>query len=73
MRALRLAPFGCGGRPWRGCFPPTSANARAACGARVRIVAALTDPTSIRPIWRDRAAGGAPPRAPPQPLFEFAA
>ena len=29
MRALRPAAIGCGGRPcWRGCFPPTSANAR---------------------------------------------
>ena len=27
-RALRPAPIACGGRPcWRGCFPPTSANA----------------------------------------------
>ncbi len=29
MRALHPAAIGCGGRPcWRGCFPPTSANAR---------------------------------------------
>ena len=46
----------------------------AACGGRLRIIAALTDPASIRtclegvglPAW-------APPRAPPEPLFEFAA
>ncbi len=33
-RALRPAAIGCGGRPcWRGCFPPTSANARPVAGA----------------------------------------
>ena len=46
----------------------------AACGGGLRIIAALTDPASIRtylegvglPAW-------APPRAPPQPLLDFAA
>lgn len=46
----------------------------AACGGRLKIIAALTDPASIRtylqgvglPAW-------APPRAPPQPLLDFAA
>ena len=46
----------------------------AACGRRLRIVAALTDPTSIR-IYLEGVGLPAmpPPRAPPQPLFEFAA
>ena len=48
MRALRPAAIGGAGRPcWRGCFPPTSAEC-AACGGRLRIIAARTDPASIR-------------------------
>ena len=43
-----------------------------ACGGRLRIIAALTDPASIR---RYLVGVGlppkAPPRAPPQPRFEF--
>ena len=46
----------------------------AACGGRLRIVAALIDPASIR-IYLEGVGLPAmpPPRAPPQPRFEFAA
>ncbi len=44
-------------------------SAGAACGGRLRIIAALTDPTSIRTYLE---GVGLPARAPP-PLFEFAA
>ncbi len=46
----------------------------AACGGRLRIIAALTDPTSIRTYLEGVGLPGVPPpRAPPQPPFEFAA
>ena len=46
----------------------------AACGGRLRIVAALTDPTSIRTYLEGVGLPAMPPpRGPPQPLFEFAA
>ena len=46
----------------------------AACGGRLRIIAALTDPASIR-IYLEGVGLPAmpPPRALPEPLFEFAA
>ena len=44
------------------------------CGGRLRIIAALTDPTSIRTYLEGVGLPGVPPpRAPPQPQFEFAA
>ena len=47
----------------------------AACGGRLRIVAArTTDPASIRTCLEGVGLPAMPPpRAPPQPLFEFAA
>ena len=46
----------------------------AACGGRLRIIAALTDPTSIRTYLEGVGLPGVPPpRAPPPPPFEFAA
>ena len=46
----------------------------AACGGRLRIVAALTDPASIRTCLEGVGLPAMPPpRAPPEPLFEFAA
>ncbi len=46
----------------------------AACSGRLRIVAALTDPASIRTYPEGVGLPAVPPpRAPPQPLFEFAA
>ncbi len=46
----------------------------AACGGRVRIVAALTDPTSIRTYLEGVGLPAMPPpRSLPEPLFEFAA
>ena len=74
IRALRPAAIGCAGRPcWRGCFPPTSAKC-AACGGRLRIIAARTDPASIRTCLEGVGLPAMPPpRAPPEPLFEFAA
>ena len=46
----------------------------AACGGRLRIIAARTDPASIRPYLEGVGLPvRPPPRAPPQPLFEFAA
>ena len=46
----------------------------AACGERLRIVAALTDPASIRTYLEGVGLPAMPPpRAPPQPRFEFAA
>ena len=46
----------------------------AAGGGRLRIIAALTDPTSIRTYLEGVGLPGVPPpRAPPQPPFEFAA
>ena len=46
----------------------------AACGGGLRIIAALTDPASIRTyLERVGLLEMPPPRAPPQPLFEFAA
>ncbi len=46
----------------------------AACGGRLRIIAALTDPTSIRTYLEGVGLPGVPPpRAPPQPQLEFAA
>ena len=46
----------------------------AACGGGMRMVAALTDPTSIRTYLEGVGLPAMPPRrAPPQPLFEFAA
>ena len=46
----------------------------AACGGRLRIIAARTDPTSIRTYLEGVGLPGVPPpRAPPQPQFEFAA
>ena len=63
-----------GGRPCSpGCFPPTSAAARPVAVA-LRIVAALTDPASIRTCLEGVGLPSVPPpRAPPQPQFEFAA
>ncbi len=49
-------------------------SACATCGGRLRIVAALTDPASIRTYLEGVGLPGVPPpRAPPQPQFEFAA
>ncbi len=49
-------------------------SACAACGGRLRIIAALTDPTSIRTYLEGVGLPGVPPpRAPPPPPFEFAA
>ena len=46
----------------------------AACGGRLRIIAALTDPASIRPYLEGVGLPvRPPPRAPPEPLFELAA
>ncbi len=42
----------------------------AACGGRLRIIAALTDPASIRTCLE---GVGLPAMPPPEPLFEFAA
>ena len=45
-----------------------------ACGGRLRIVAVLTDPASIRNYLEGVGLPAVPPpRAPPQPQFEFAA
>ena len=45
-----------------------------ACGGHLRIIAALTDPASIRTYPEGvRLPAVPPPRAPPQPQFEFAA
>ena len=45
-----------------------------ACGGRLRIIAALTDPTSIRSYLEGVGLPAIPPpRAPPVPRFEFAA
>ena len=45
-----------------------------ACGGRLRIVAALTDPASTRTYLEGVGLPAVPPpRAPPQPQFEFAA
>ncbi len=44
-----------------------------ACGGRLRIVAALTDPASIRTCLEGVGLPAVPPpRAPPQPQFKFA-
>ena len=49
-------------------------SACATCGGRLRIVAALTDPASIRTYLEGIGLPAVPPpRAPPQPQFEFAA
>ena len=49
-------------------------SACAACGGRLRIFAALTDPTSIRTYLEGVGLPWVPPpRVPPQPQFEFAA
>ena len=49
-------------------------SACATCGGRLRIVAALTDPASIRTYLEGVGLPGVPPpRAPPPPPFEFAA
>ncbi len=46
----------------------------AACGGRLRIIAALTDPTSIRSYLEGVGLPAMPPpKAPPEPRFEFAA
>ena len=46
----------------------------AACGGRLRIIAALTDPTSILSYLEGVGLPAMPPRrAPPEPRFEFAA
>ena len=46
----------------------------AACGGRLRIIAARTDPASIRTCLEGVGMPAMPPpRAPPEPLFEFAA
>ena len=45
-----------------------------ACGGRLRIIAALTDPTSIRSYLEGVGLPAMPPpRTPPEPRFEFAA
>ena len=49
-------------------------SACATCGGRLRIVVALTDPASIRTYLEGIGLPAVPPpRAPPQPQFEFAA
>ena len=48
-------------------------SACAACGGRLRIIAALTDPTSIRTYLEGIGLPGVPPPRAPPPLFEFAA
>ena len=54
--------------------PPRFHLLRAACGGRLRIIAALTDPASIRTYLEGVGLPAMPPpRAPPEPLFEFAA
>ena len=46
----------------------------AACGGGLRIIAALTDPASIQTYLEGVGLPAMPPpRAPPEPLFEFAA
>ncbi len=46
----------------------------AACGGRLRIIAALTDPASIRTYLEGVGLPAMPPpRGPPQPQFQFAA
>ena len=46
----------------------------AACGGRLRIIAARTDPASIRTCLEGVGLPAMPPpRAPPEPLFGFAA
>ena len=58
------------------CFDGVSIdqNIEAACGGRLRIIAALTDPASIRTCLEGVGLPAMPPpRAPPEPLFEFAA
>ena len=55
---------------------PTSSNISecTACGGRLRIIAALTDPASIRTYLEVVGLPAMPPpRAPPHPQFEFAA
>ena len=52
----------------------TDLSACPAGGGRLRIIAALTDPDSIRTYLQGVGpSAGAPPRAPPLPQFEFAA
>ena len=55
--------------------PPRFHLLRAACGGRLRIIAVfLTDPASIRTYLEGVGLPAMPPpRAPPEPLFEFAA
>ncbi len=49
-------------------------SACAACGGRLRIIAALTDSASIRTCLEGLGLPAVPPpRAPPQPQFEFVA
>ena len=49
-------------------------SASAACGGRLRIIAALTDPASIRTYLEGVGLPAMPPpRAPPQPQFELVA
>ena len=48
-------------------------SACATCGGRLRIIAALTDPTSIRTYLEGVGLPGVPPPRAPPPLFEFAA
>ncbi len=48
-------------------------SACAACGERLRIIAALTDPTSIRTYLEGVGLPGVPPSRAPPPPFEFAA
>ena len=49
-------------------------SACAGCGGRLRIIAARTDPASIRTCLEGAGLPAMPPpRGPPEPLFEFAA
>ena len=69
-RALRPAAIACGGATLLARVFSSDISECTACGGRLRIIAALTDPASIRTYLE---GVGLPPRAPPQPQFEFAA
>ena len=78
QRALYPAAIGCGGRPALARVFSSDLSECAACGGRLRVVAALTDPASIRTYLEGVGLPAMPPalapaRAPPEPRFEFAA
>ncbi len=72
IRALRPAPIGCAGRTLLARVFSSDISECAACGGRLRIIAAMTDSGSIRRYLEGVGLPPrAPPRAPPQPPFEF--